>query len=226
MRVIAYLRVSTDEQATNGVSIDAQREKLTGYAKLYGHEIVETIADEAMSGKTLARPGLERALAMLKAGKVEGVLVAKLDRLTRSVRDLGALIETYFSNGHGALLSVGENLDTATAAGRFMVNVLGSVAQWERETIGERTATALRHKRAKGEVFNHAPLGYDAVDGALVPNTIELAIVERIKRERAAGKSLGRIAADLNAARIRGKAGGRFYASTVAKVLRASSPAA
>jgi site-specific DNA recombinase len=90
---------------------------------------------------------------MLQAHEAEGLAVCKLDRLTRSVRDLGGLIEIYFSNGI-ALLSVGEQIDTTTAAGRFMLNVLGSVAQWERETIGERTATALRHKRAKGEVFH------------------------------------------------------------------------
>jgi DNA invertase Pin-like site-specific DNA recombinase len=160
---------------------------------------------------------------MLKAHEVEGLAVCKLDRLTRSVRDLGGLIETYFSNGHGALLSVGEQIDTATAAGRFMVNVLGSVAQWERETIGERTATALRHKRAKGEVFNHTPLGWDRDGDVLVPNGAELAIVERIKSERAAGVSLGAIAARLNADGIKGKAGGRFHASTIRKVLRAGS---
>jgi site-specific DNA recombinase len=228
MRVVAYLRVSTDEQAAHGVSLDAQRDKLADYCRLYGHDIVEVVADEGLSGKSLDRPGLRRALAMLKAHAVEGLAVCKLDRLTRSVRDLGGLIETYFSNGHGALLSVGEQIDTATAAGRFMVNVLGSVAQWERETIGERTATALRHKRTKGQAFNHTPLGFDRVDETgsdgkvikrLVPNVAEQAVVERIKRERSAGVSLGGIAAGLNADGIKGKAGGRFHASTVAKVL-------
>jgi site-specific DNA recombinase len=182
--------------------------------------IVEVVADEGLSGKTLDRPGLRRALTMLKAHEAEGLAVCKLDRLTRSVRDLGGLIEGYFSNGHGALLSVGEQIDTATAAGRFMVNVLGSVAQWERETIGERTVTALRHKRAKGEVFNHTPLGWDRDGDVLVPNGAELAIVERIKRERVAGRSLGAIAAGLNAEGVKGKAGGRFHASTISKVLR------
>jgi site-specific DNA recombinase len=220
MRVVGYLRVSTDEQANHGVSLEAQRAKLTDYARLYGHELVEVVADEGLSGRHLDRPGLQMALAMLKKRKAEGVLVAKLDRLTRSVRDLGMLIETYFSNGHGALLSVGEQIDTSTAAGRFMVNVLGSVAQWERETISERTATALRHKRASGRVFNHPPLGFDAVDGTLVPNANEMALVERIKTARAAGKSLGEIADSLNMDGIKGKSGGKFYASTIAKVLR------
>jgi site-specific DNA recombinase len=220
MRVVGYIRVSTDEQASQGVSLEAQRAKLADYAKLYGHDLLEVVVDEGLSGKRLDRPGLQQALAMLKARKVEGVLVAKLDRLTRSVRHLGELIETYFSNGHGALLSVSEQIDTSSAAGRFMVNVLGSVAQWERETIGERTATALRHKRASGRVFNYPPLGFDAVDGTLVPNANEMALVERVKAARAAGKSLGEIADSLNMDGIKGKSGGKFYASTIAKVLR------
>lgn len=225
MRVVAYIRVSTDDQAQNGVSLDAQREQITAYARLYKHEVTEIISDEGLSGKTLNRPGLQRALAMLKARKTEGILIAKLDRLTRSVRDLGFLIETYFSNGHGALLSVNDQLDTATANGRFVVHMLGSVAQWERESIGERTATALRHKRAKGEVISPVPLGYDRIDdktdgvARLVPNAAEQAILERIRRERAAGKSMGAIAANLNADGVKGKAGGRFYASTIAKIL-------
>jgi site-specific DNA recombinase len=221
MRVVAYLRVSTDEQAAHGVSLDAQRDKLADYCRLYGHEIVEVVADEGLSGKSLDRPGLRRALAMLKAHAVEGLAVCKLDRLTRSVRDLGGLIETYFSNGHGALLSVGEQIDTATAAGRFVVNMLGSVAQWERETIGERTATALRHKRAKGEAFNHTPLGFDRVGDTLVPNPAEQALIMRIRAERGTGRSLGSIASGLNADGVKGKAAGKFYASTIAGILRA-----
>lgn len=228
MRVVCYLRVSTEEQASRGVSLDAQRDKLADYCRLYGHEITATVSDEGLSGKTLDRPGLRAALAMLKARSVDGLAIVKLDRLTRSVSDLGGLIETYFSNGHGALLSVGEQIDTATAAGRFMLNVLGSVAQWERETIGERTATALRHKRAKGEAFNHTPLGFDRIEeqaggktvARLVPNAAELATVARIKAARAGGASLGGIAAALNADGIKGKQGGAFHASTIAKVLR------
>jgi site-specific DNA recombinase len=108
--------------------------------------------------------------------------------------------------------------------------MLGSVAQWERETIGERTATALRHKRAKGGAFNHTPLGFDRVEEIgkggevvvrLVPNAAEQAVIARIRAERGAGQSLGSIAARLNAEGVKGKAGGAFYASTIAGILRA-----
>ncbi len=88
---------------------------------------------------------------MLKAGEADALLVVKLDRLTRSVRDLGRLVEKYFAPEKAALLSVGEQIDTRSAAGRLVLNVLASVSQWEREAIGERTAVAMRHKASQGE---------------------------------------------------------------------------
>ena len=121
------------------------------YAQLYDLEVSEVIVDTGESAKSLDRPGLQRALAMLKAGEADALLVVKLDRLTRSVRDLGHLVEKYFAPGKAALLSVGEQIDTRSAAGRLVLNVLASVSQWEREAIGERTATAMQHKASQGD---------------------------------------------------------------------------
>ena len=125
-RTIAYVRVSTDKQADRGVSLDAQQAKAKAYAELYDLDIVEVVIDAGVSAKTLDRPGLERALGMLKAGKADALLVVKLDRLTRSVRDLGHLLERYFAPGKAALLSVGEQIDTRSAGGRLVLNVLAS----------------------------------------------------------------------------------------------------
>src|SRR5437763_1016789 len=95
-----------------------------------------------------------------KGGAAEALLVVKLDRLTRSVVDLGSLVERYFAPGKAALLSVGEQIDTRSAAGRLVLNVLASVSQWEREAIGERTATAMQHKARQGEYTGgQAPYG-------------------------------------------------------------------
>src|SRR3984957_13579040 len=105
-RTVAYLRVSTDKQADRGVSLDAQRAKVAAYAELYELDLVEVIVDAGASAKTLDRPGLTRALAMLRTGKAEALLVVKLDRLTRSVRDLGDLVAGPFAPGRAALLSV------------------------------------------------------------------------------------------------------------------------
>ena len=101
MKVIGYIRVSTDEQASNGQSLDSQRVKLEAYASLYDLELVEIIEDAGQSGKTLKREGLPHALAMLRSGKAEGLLIAKLDRLTRSVGDWQILIDGYFGEKAG-----------------------------------------------------------------------------------------------------------------------------
>src|SRR5271155_4647643 len=126
-RTIAYLRVSTDKQADRGISLDAQRAKAHAYAQLYDLDLVEVIVDAGASAKTLDRPGLQRALAMLRDGNADAILVAKLDRLTRSVVHLGELVEDYFAAGKWALLSVGEQIDTRSAAGRLVLNILASV---------------------------------------------------------------------------------------------------
>jgi hypothetical protein len=178
-RTIAYLRVSTDKQADRGVSLDAQRAKATAYAELYDLELVEVIVDAGESAKSLDRPGLKRALGMLKAGEAEALLVVKLDRLTRSVVDLGTLLERYFAPGKAALLSVGEQIDTRSAAGRLVLNVLASVSQWEREAIGERVTSSTSDMVSSNRMRVHASIipvavlvagGYDLISGQRSPD--------------------------------------------------------
>lgn len=199
-RAVGYIRVSTDKQAEHGVSLEAQQAKLTQYAALYDLELVDVIIDAGVSAKPLDRPGLQKALGMLRKGQATALLVAKLDRLTRSVKDLGTLVEDYFSSDKITLLSVADNIDTRTAAGRLVLNVLGSVAQWERETIGERTAEALAHKREQGQRTSlHAPYGFQiAADGrTLVADENEQALLGSIRVARSQGLSQRAIVADL-----------------------------
>jgi DNA invertase Pin-like site-specific DNA recombinase len=210
---IGYIRVSTDEQAQDGVSLDVQRKRIEQYAELYDIELVAIIEDAGASAKTMKRDGLQTALTMLREGKADALLVAKLDRLTRNVRDLGELIEGYF--GKYRLLSVADHIDTSSATGRLVLNVLGSVSQWEREQIAERTAAALQYKKHQHEVYNHVPLGYAAADGKLVPIDEELRVVADIMALRDQGLSYHAIAAEMNERGIVGKRGGRFYASTI-----------
>ena len=139
-RAVAYVRVSTEKRAEQGLSLDAQRAKLTAYATLYELDLVAVEVDGGVSAKTLQRPALQRALRRLKAGESDALPVVKLDRLTRSVKDLGVLVETYFLAGTWSLMSVSEQIHTRTAAGRMVLNILAAVSQWEREAIGERTA--------------------------------------------------------------------------------------
>src|SRR5262249_41274422 len=122
-RAVAYLRVSAEKQADKGVSLEAQRAKVDASAQLYELELVDVVVGPGASAKTLDRPGLRQAIEMLKARQAEALLVVKLDRLTRSVVHLGQLVEDYFAAGKWALLSVGEQIDTRSAAGRLVLNV-------------------------------------------------------------------------------------------------------
>lgn len=217
---IAYLRVSTDKQAETGVSLEAQQAKLAAYAQLYDLELVEVVV-EAASAKTLDRPGLQKALDLLKAGKAAALVVVKLDRLTRSVADLGRLVDGYFASDKAALLSVSEQIDTRSAAGRLVLNVLASVAQWEREAIGERTSAAMRHKQTQGEYIGGAtPYGYLlAPDGALVEDAAEQAAICQARELRCAGLSLRAVAAELDKPGIRARAGRIFMPNQIRRMV-------
>jgi site-specific DNA recombinase len=200
-RIVAYARVSTDKQADYGVSLEAQTRKFEAYAVAHDAELVEVVSD-SLSGKDTKRPALQRALAMLEGGKADGLLVAKLDRLTRNVRDSEDLVERYFTKRF-ALLSVGDSIDTRSAGGRFVLRLMTCVAQWERETISERTKDALAHVRAEGG-------GVPRLEGLGAARVVELA---------AAGLSLRAIATQLTEEGVPTLKGGRWAPETVRKVL-------
>jgi DNA invertase Pin-like site-specific DNA recombinase len=230
MRVIGYIRVSTEEQAKEGISLAAQREKVALYCRLHSLELVSIEADAGESAKTLKRPGLIRALAALKAGKAEGIVITKLDRLTRCLRDWDALIENYFGEKAGCrLMSVADSIDTRTASGRMVLNVVMTMAQWERETIAERTRDALRFKRSQGKSAGRMLFGFDlAPDGkTLVPNVAEQEAVTRIFAWKDEGWSLRRIAAELDRLGVKPKRGaGRWAHTAVKSILERATTAA
>ena len=217
---IAYLRVSSEKQVDLGVSLDAQQQKVVAYASLYDLELVEIIVDVAQSAKTLERPGLQKALAMLKAGSAEALLVVKLDRLTRSVVDLGKLIEGYFSNGKVALLSVGEQIDTRSANGRMVLNILATVSQWEREIIAERTSTAIRYKQSQGEyIGGRAPYGYQLIDGQLQVAQNEQHAIVLAKQLATQKLSLRKIAGQLHKVGCCARNGQPFDAKQISRMV-------
>jgi DNA invertase Pin-like site-specific DNA recombinase len=228
-RIVGYVRVSTEHQADGGVSLDAQIAKLRAYAVAMDLELVDVVVDAGVSAKTLDRPGLVKVLAMLDAGDADGVLVAKLDRLTRSVRDLGDLVDRYFAERAKTprtLLSVGDSIDTRSAAGRLVLNVLASVSQWEREATAERTRDALAHLRRGGVQLGGEAIGWRRTEGTddegrrVVERVAdELATVVRIRELRAGGASLRDIAAALTVEGHATKKGGAWSAKVVRSVL-------
>jgi site-specific DNA recombinase len=188
VRAVGYIRVSTEQQSNEGVSMEAQRIKLAAHCTAQDIQLLEIIADEGVSAKSLDRPGLQRALKMLRNGQADALVVVKLDRLTRSVKDLGFLCENYFSDGRPwSLLSVTDSIDTRSASGKLILNVLTSVAQWEREAISDRTREAMQHLKSQGVVLGAAPYGWkhtEELDAGgrrkLVENPAEQAGIKRV----------------------------------------------
>ena len=216
-KAIGYVRVSTQEQATHGYSLDAQIDKIKGYANLYDIELIDIVIDAGVSAKSLNREGLQNVLQALDSGKADAVIIFKLDRLTRSVTDWNTLIADYFT--HKALLSVSDQIDTRTAAGRLCLNVLMSVAQWEREAIGERTSTALRQKQSQGQHVGSPAYGYEMLDKQLVKVASEYEAIALVKELKANGATLQQIADELNTQGIKTKRGGQWYPTTIKNLL-------
>jgi site-specific DNA recombinase len=227
MKTLGYVRVSTDKQAERGVSLEAQAEKIRAMAVVQGSEIAEIIVDGGESAKSLSRPGMAKLLAMVDAREVRVVIVAKLDRLTRSVRDLCELLERFERRGV-ALVSVAESLDTGSAAGRLVLNIMTAVSQWEREAIGERTRDALRHKRSQGECVGNLPFGSRlGADGEhLEPDPAEQAALAEIDRLRHQGESMRKVATALNQRDFRTRRGTPWRLESVARVLKQRAHAA
>ena len=200
-RVIGCIRVSTVDQAEEGVSLDAQAEKVRGFAALHDLDLIGVEADAGISAKTLDRPGLARVLAALDSGEAAGLVIPKLDRLSRSLADWNHLIDAYFGPAAGRqLFSVADSVNTT---GRMVLNMMMTIYQWERETIVERTREAMAHKWNKGEAAGHVPYGYRlAPDGrSLVPVPAELAALDDIRRWHAEGRTLRSIASELDSQR-------------------------
>jgi DNA invertase Pin-like site-specific DNA recombinase len=221
MAAVAYVRVSTDKQAEKGFSLEVQVEKVRAMAVVQGVDLSEVIVDRGESAKNLDRPGMAHLLDLVNRKAIDRVIVAKLDRLTRSVKDLANLLET-FEKRRVALVSVAESLDTQSAAGRLVLNIMVSVSAWEREAIGERTAAVLQHKKRERQVFNHTPYGFQRCGSRLTADEREQATIRRVFAAKAQGRSLREIASALNADGVATKTRGTWHASTVSNILNNS----
>lgn len=209
-KVIGYVRVSTAEQAAGGHGLDAQESAIRHEVERRGWVLVRIARDEGASGKDTDRPGLLEALRDVRDGAASGLVVGKLDRLSRSVVDFGTILD-HFNEWGATLVALDLGVDTSTPTGRLVANVLASVAEWERETIGQRTKDGLAVAKAKGR----------QVGGPSVPSDVR----ERIATMRADGLTLRAIADSLNDAGVPTARGGTTWrASTVNSALGYKTP--
>jgi DNA invertase Pin-like site-specific DNA recombinase len=202
--------VSTSEQASSGAGLQAQRQAIIAECERRGWHLVETIEDAGYSARDLRRPGIQEALRVLEAGKASALVVAKIDRLSRSMLDFSKLMAKATSE-HWALVALDVAVDTSTPSGEAMANMLATFAQFERRLISQRTKEALAVKKAQGVRLGRPP-------------TMPQAVVKRIQRQRTRGDSLRKIADDLNEAGLPTAQGGvQWYAATVRHVLLRTS---
>ena len=207
MQAIFYLRVSTEQQATEGVSLEAQQAKLTAWATLNDATVLGVYSDAGLSGTKDDRPGLLNAMEAATKAKAT-LVVYSLSRLSRSTAATLRLADEL--NRAGAeLVSLSEKIDTTTAAGKMVFRMLSVLNEFERDLVSERTTTALRHKKSQGQRVGEIPFGYDlAADGiALIANPAQLEAIELINSLRAAGLTYQAIANELTARGIATKKG-------------------
>jgi site-specific DNA recombinase len=198
MSAVGYVRVSTEDQAKEGVSLDNQRSKIEAYCQLKDLELREVIEDAGISAKNLRRPGVQKVLKLARRREVDAVVVYKLDRIFRSTTD--ALETTKLFEKWGVSFhSIEETLDTGSAMGRFFFTLTAALAEMERRLIGERTKAALAHKRSKSEkTGGDVPYGYDLTPaGILIKNYAEQEVIRFIRRLSKDGCSLRKICREL-----------------------------
>ena len=205
MRAISYTRVSTDDQAESGLGLDAQTATVRAAIEQRGWDLVAEHADEGRSGKDLNRPALADALDRLDRGDADVLVVAKLDRLSRSVLDFAAIAEQARRRGW-SVVALDVDVDTTTPTGELVANITSSVAQWERRIIGQRTSEAMQAMKRRGVRLGR-------------PVEVGDETRHRIAANRDAGMSLRAIAEALNTEGVPTARGGLWHASTIRRVL-------
>lgn len=221
LRVALYRRISTLTQMEKGYSLEAQLERMLAYCTAKDYEVVMNIEDPGYSGANLERPGIARIIEAVQNKVVDIVLVYKLDRLSRSQKDILYMIEDVFLPSKVDFVSISENFDTTTAAGRAMIGLLSVFSQLEKESITERFMSG-RQQRARRSLWHGGgtePIGYDYRDGHLEVNAYEAYQVKVVYEMYAAGASMTEIAEHMQQQEYVTKHGGWNYLSTIANVL-------
>ena len=218
MKVIGYVRVSTDMQAEKGKSIDNQIDRIKNYCKEKNFILEEIFLDEGYSGKNMNRPALQEAFDRLKEGCVNGLVVWHSNRFARNLRDylnsldmLEKLKVKFYSI---------EEPNISGSSGKAMRNLMGVFAEYQSDITGEHTRSVKANLKKNKQVYcPYPPLGYKNEDGKLVRDPNAFKIVDDIFQMKANGFSLHKIAKTLNDNGVRGGKNGKFHASTIQKII-------
>jgi site-specific DNA recombinase len=222
MKVVGYMRCSTEEQAVDGVSLATQLSRIEAWCDVADAELVEVIDDRGVSGTCpLAdRPGGARVASLLEARnpEVDAVVVARLDRLGRDASEALSCLRK-FASGSVGLVSIADRIDLSTPQGRAMAQVTFVFAELERALIAQRTSDALSELRSRGRAYGPTPFGFQRDGDTLILDHAEQRALARMRRLRAKGKSYSAIARALDRSGTPAKRGGSWHAPSVRSVL-------
>ena len=224
-RAVGYIRVSTEEQAKKGISMEVQEKSIRSFADAKEWDLIGCIKDPGISGKDMNRPGMKKVIQMCREHEIKVVIVYKLDRLSRSLRDIFSIVDDVFSKYKVELASVTETIDTSGAMGRGFFWIMAILGQIEREKIGERVRDARRFRAEKGEWTGRPPHGYkmavddkgERIKGKVVAVPAELKHYKKAKEMYVAGYSQREIGKKLG---FKSMQGSKRLIDTDLKVLR------
>ena len=226
-KAIAYTRISTSEQAISELSLEAQHREVIAQAERSGLVIVSFLTDNDESASTLNRPAMSELITHIDSGRIDAVIISKLDRLTRRIKDFKSLLQRMRKAKRGGggkgvdLISSAESLDTGSDTGQIVIKIMDSVSQWDREVIGERTSAILQDLKAQGKSTGNPNYGFEAgEDGKLIENELEQAVLQRVAELRAQGKSWARVTGVLADAGIRTRRGTVFSRQGLSKIAK------
>lgn len=193
IKAVGYCRVSTDEQAQDGLSLDYQQSRIKAYAESQDWQLIDFYIDAGYSGKDTNRPEFQRMISDLQTGKANILIVLKLDRITRKQRDLLNLLEGLLEPSGIGFKSVQEPFDTSTGMGKAFIGMVSVFAQLEGDMISERTAGILRNKQRNGEWVGRVPYGFQIRNGKLIEDLKQMEVIKKIKRYKNQGMTVRQI---------------------------------
>lgn len=218
MRAALYARVSTEDQAREGFSLDAQIKRMEAYCRVRGWEVADVYRDEGYSGRNTDRPEYARMMAEMDSW--DTLLVLKMDRIHRNSLNFTLMMDDLKANGK-EFNSMQDKFDTTTAMGRFVMSIMQGIAQLESDQIGERVRMGMRYKaeNTTGSLGSGHPYGYTYASGRLEVDTDEAHTVRAIYNMYVRGSSMSEIADELNRADIPAKKGGRWNKQSIGNIL-------
>ena len=220
MKILGYIRVSTKLQSEKGNSLKLQKSKIKDYCRLNDFELIEIYEDKGISGMSIdKRDGYKEMVNYLTNNDIDGIVVWSLSRLGRKMKDVVEFMDILKRNNIN-FFSIKENLSNNDKVGSLIMNILGSINEFEVEVIRERIKDVKRNKKQNGEVYGRLQYGWDNVDGKLIKNEKEFSVIKRIKNLKSRGYSWRKISNRLNDDGIRSKESKIWYDGSLYNMMR------